>query len=363
MSIWDDIAGFVPAIGAGAGAVLGGPAGMAIGGMLGSSISSLLASKEAQNLSNDERQKLQDLLNKVQSPTFSSQQITPEEFRVVSQYQPQVAQYVQEKAPMLLQGNSADQTMAKDAQRAALRQLIARSQSGTDQISDIQRAQGMRDTAAQNASSIASLNDQLARQGVRTGVGSGLGYAAALQGMSSAADREAMAGQQAAMDAENRRMQALQGSMSAANQLYGQDAAMEQANVNAWNQFNQRSAANQNAYNQYASGVQNDAARYNTGVAQQQANMSTQARNAAQETNLARDDRNKQQAFGNTMSMFNAQNNIGQNKIQGYQDAAKQKATAAQGLGEAATKVGQSMIANQYDPNDKTKKVNPWSWN
>jgi hypothetical protein len=352
MSIIDDLGGFLgdaaPILGAGAGAIFGGPAGMAIGGQLGGALSGFLNSREASNVSAEERKKLEALLAKVQMPNFDPSKITPEEFKVVGQYTPQVAQYVQEANPTLIKGNSADQQAAKDAQRQVLQQMISQSKNGEDVIANIQRARAEQAASGQAASNRASLDDAMQRRGM--GAGSGLQYAAALQGNAAAAQQQAASDENALMAAEQRRQQAGLNAANLGGQIFNRDNSMEQQNANTINDFNRQIANSRNQYNQYAAGVQNQGQQYNLGNAQTAADKSIQARNQAQQQNLERGDKNAMNTFGAQKDIYNAQANISNNNVKSAMDLAKQKNSTATGIGDVASTVGNFMSKKQKDP-------------
>lgn len=351
MSILDDIGSFLggaaPVIGAGVGSIFG-PAGMAIGGQLGGALSSFLNSNEASKISSVERKKLQDLLAKVKAPDFDPSKITPQDFKVVGQYTPQVAQYVQEQAPQLLQASSADQLAAKDAQRQALSQMIEQARSGKDVISDIQRARAAREASSQAASNRASLDEAMQRRGMAPGAG--LQYAAALQGNAVAAQNQSMQDENALLASEQRRQNAGMQAANLGGQMFNRDLNVEQQNAQAINDFNRRIAESRQNYGQYAANLGNQAQQYNLGNMQSAADRSVQARNAAQQSNLERGDRNAQNAFSNSMGIYNAQANAGRGSIDIANTQAQQRNLTSKGIGDVASTIGNAYAKKTKDP-------------
>ncbi len=341
-----------PAIGAGAGALLGGPAGLAIGGQLGSSISNFLNSREAASISAEERKRMEELLKKVQMPNFDASKITPQEFRVVGQYVPQVAQYVQEQNPTLIQGNNADQQAAKDAQRQVLQQMIAQSRNGEDVIADIQRARAAREASSQASSNRASLDDAMQRRGL--GVGSGLQYAAALQGNAAAAQNQAMQDENALMAAEQRRQSAGMNAANLGGQIFNRDLNMEQQNANVINDFNRRLAENKNTYGQYAANIGNQAQQYNLGNLQQAADKNVTQNYNAQVYNTDRGDKNAMNTFNAAKDIYNAAAGNSKTMMEGANARAAQKNQTASGIGNVASSIGN--FASE-------KTESPFSWN
>jgi len=355
MSILDDIGSFLggaaPIIGAGAGAIFGGPAGMAIGGQLGGALSSFLNSNEASKISSEERKKLQDLLAKVKAPNFDATKITPQEFKIVGQYTPQVAQYVQEQAPQLLQASSADQLAAKDAQRQALSQMIEQARSGKDVIADIQRARAAREASSQAASNRASLDEVMQRRGMAPG--SGLQYAAALQGNAAAAQNQSAQDENALMAAEQRRQNAGSQAANLGGQIFNRDLNVEQQNAQAINDFNRRIAESRQNYGQYAANLGNQAQQYNLGNAQNAADRNVTQNYQSQVYNQDRGDRNAQNAFNNNMGIYNAAAGAGQSAIGAANAQAAQRNLTSKGIGDVASTIGDAYAK-------KTKS--PYSW-
>ena len=121
------------------------------------------------------------MLAGVPAPAFNMSQITPEQYKVVQQYTPQVAAFIQEKAPQMVQASAAGE-QGRQAQLDTLskyRDIVA--QGGYDpSLIDKYNVQGQKEqAAAQSASN--SILQNAARRG-QTGAGSTL--AAQLQGSS-----------------------------------------------------------------------------------------------------------------------------------------------------------------------------------
>ena len=222
-------------------------------------------------------------------PDETWKDIDPKLLGEVARYSPDIATFVQEKAPQLIQ--EAQSGREQQIQREALQKYAAMSETGRDVISEAQREQALFEADARAKQRQQRLLEGLRRQGQ---LGSGAALAAQLQteqGERVAARQEALQGVQ---QAEMRRREALGQAASLAGQLRGQNLQVESANVGTMNAFNQRLANAKNMYNQYVSGAQNqaqminqqrqmDRERYNLGLQNQYALYNKQQALAAKE--------------------------------------------------------------------------------
>ena len=233
----------------------------------------------------------QELESKLKSlrPNESWENINPELLSETAKFSPDIAAFVQENAPELIQ--EAGSATEKRVQREALQKYAAMSESGRDVISEAQREQALFESDARAKQRQRALMDALRRQGQ-------LGSGAALQAQLSQEQAEAVNARQAALqgvqEAEMRRRQALDQAAGLAGQIRGQNLNVESANVGTMNAYNKRLANAKNMYNQYASGARNQAQminqqremereRYNLGLQNQYAMFNRQQRDAAKE--------------------------------------------------------------------------------
>lgn len=222
-------------------------------------------------------------------PSESWQDINPKLLSAAAKYSPEIAAFVQEKAPELIQ--EPQSTTEKRVQREALQKYAAMSETGRDVISEAQREQALFESDARAKQRQRALMDALRRQGQ-------LGSGAALQAQLSQEQAEAVNARQAALqgvqEAEMRRRQALGQAAGLAGQIRGQNLNVESANVGTMNAYNQRLANARNMYNQYASNQRNQAQlvnqqremereRYNLGLQNQYAMYNRQQREMAKE--------------------------------------------------------------------------------
>lgn len=222
-------------------------------------------------------------------PDETWQNLDPALLSETAKFSPDIAAFVQEKAPELIQ--EAGSNTEKRVQREALQKYAAMSESGRDVISEAQREQALFESDARAKQRQRSLMEAMRRQGQ-------LGSGAALQAQLSGEQAEAVNARQAALqgvqEAEMRRRQALGQAAGLAGQIRGQNLNVESANVGTMNAYNQRLANAKNMYNQYASGARNQAQminqqremereRYNLGLQNQYAMFNRQQRDAAKE--------------------------------------------------------------------------------
>jgi hypothetical protein len=126
------------------------------------------------------------------------------------------------------------------------------------------------------------------------------------------------ASQQSALDAYNRRLQALRDSSSLGRSIRADDINLEGQNVDIINDYKQRAAARRQEQNRYAAGTRNAADESNLTREQMAANSNVGARNAARI-------RAQDQANDHAITRYNAQNNKTQALI-GASNAAIQAA-------------------------------------
>jgi len=240
--------------------------------------------RRAQQAANELERQLKTL-----RPDENWENINPALLSETAKFSPDIAAFVQENAPELIQ--EAGSATEKRVQREALQKYAAMSESGRDVISEAQREQALFESDARAKQRQRALMEAMRRQGQ-------LGSGAALQAQLSQEQAEAVNARQAALqgvqEAEMRRRQALDQAANLAGQIRGQNLNVESANVGTMNAYNQRLANAKNMYNQYASGARNQAQminqqremereRYNLGLQNQYAMFNRQQRDAAKE--------------------------------------------------------------------------------
>jgi len=223
---------------------------------------------------------------KTMRPDETWENIDPQLLSEAAKYSPDIAAFVQENAPQLIQ--EAESATEKRVQREALQKLAAQAETGRDVISEAQREEALFEVEANAKARRDRLMEALRRQGM---LGSGEALVAQLQGEEDASRRARQESLRGVQEAEMRRRQALGQAASLAGQIRGQNVKVESANVGTMNTYNQRLANARNLYNQYASGERNRAQELN-----QQRQRETEKYNLGLSNEYAMYNRRQQQA-------------------------------------------------------------------
>jgi len=308
------------------------------GVQLASGISQWFSSRAAQQASDEELQRMQELLEKVQSPDFDINTITPEEFKVVASYTPELVPIIEEKAPQMVKAYSAGAVKGRDAQRSVLDRLMSQSESGTDPMYQLAQNMAARNAAGTAASNRASLTDQFARRGA---MNSGLQFAGNMAAVGDAQTAQALSGQQSAADQFARQQAAMGQAADLGGQMYSQDVDLEKINAGIINSFNQRAAENAMRANEYNAGQRWNAQLANQNLSQNVADKNVTARNVATYDNRDYGNQMKQQQYDNEMNKIGVQSGQSQAAQQSaYNNAALRNqgiSAIGQGIGGAAS--------------------------
>lgn len=302
-------------------------------------------SKEARAATQAERDRISGLINNLKDPSFDTSMITPQDYQVVGKYVPQVAPLVAEANPTLLKGDSADATLAKGAQRDVLSNYLAQAKSGNDPLLEIQQRKAAQQAAQDAQSNRASLDSLFARRGMAPG--GAMQYGAALSGAADAQDKEAQAGQQAALAAYQNRQNSMGQAAGLAGNIYNREASQEQQNAQIMNDFNKRMAQTQNQYGQYTTQQGNDAQKYNLGVSQETANANNNRGYQAQVANQGLKNQTAQQLYNNQVGRVGLQSGASDQAIKAINQTAQGNNQLVQGLGETGSAVGKSLVKNK----------------
>ena len=224
-----------------------------------SALAQWLNSESARKATREERKRIEDLYNRIQQPDFKPEDIRPEDFEVVGQYVPQVADFIAEQAPEII-GVSPDMERGRAAQLDALEQLrgVARAERDPALMAMLEQASQQAQAEAQSRQQSALMG--AARRGQLDSTGA---LVAQLQGGESAMDRMAEHGRQAAIEAYRNRQAAMRGAADLGGQIFQQDVGLRGRNVDIINQFNQRATQRAQQYGQYRADTANEAMRQN----------------------------------------------------------------------------------------------------
>lgn len=281
--------------------------------------------------------KIKKLIEGIQSPEqIDFSQFTPQDFKVAAQYSPQVAAFVQERAPQLIEVNSAEGQEGLSAQRQVLQEMLQKSRGGMDPLAEIERQQAQRQAGDFSKSQLASIQDQMAQRGM--GMDSGLALAMKLGANANSADRLAQTGLQAAADRSNQRNNASMQAAGLGGQLYGQASDLASRNVGILNAHNERAVNSANEYGRYAAGMGNEAQKYNIGNTQDIMNKNADMQNQYGWQKLQQGQAQADQRYGHQVGQAQRQAGVydTMNTVRG--NAATGKNAAYQGIGDAASK-------------------------
>lgn len=315
------------ASGAGAGASAG-PWGAAGGAVLGGVVS-WLNSEQARKASAAERQRMQSIIDTMKDPQFDPNTLSPEQYAVAAKYVPEMAAYIEEAKPTIIQ-ETQDMVQGKNAQRDALERLSGISKS-TDVDPQMQALANASSRKAQTEAQVrqASILQDAERRG---GSNNGVTLAAQLSGSADAMDRLANTQNQNAGNAYQQRLQALAQSGELGGQMRQQDAALQGKNADIINSFNQRNSQNRQAYANQNANMLNDASRLNTGVLNQTNNANTDIRNRFNQANQQRGDSITQANYNAGVNRANMQMGQGAQNISAINQNAADRNQAVQGV-------------------------------
>lgn len=288
----------------------------------------LYNAEQARGASQRELQRIREMIEKIEAPNFTPDQITPEDYAIVSQMAPQLAPFFEEAKPTIVQ-ETEDMFRGRQAQLAALDQLRTRAEREMDPAMQARLSQA----ASAGQREAQSRQESLLQDAQRRGqLGSGALFAAQLQAGESGMDRTAEMAQAAAIEADKARLQAIMQGAQLGGTIYSQGERTQGINADIINSYNQRMAQGLNTNAAQNVDRLNRAQEWNVQNAQDVANRSTAARNAAQEKNVS----NKMEADLNNwraqMDKVGRQTSVGQQQIaMNYQDAADRN-VAIQGI-------------------------------
>lgn len=340
------------------------------GSMLASGISQYMNSEQARKANKAELAKLKAIYGKIQTPQFDESgtsapqfdmsKLTPEDYKLLGKYIPDVAAKVQEIAPTTLK-ETADSAAGRDAQMQALRRLKDVGSQDRDPAMQAGLLQAARSSQAEAESRNQSI---LADEGRKGMLGSGAALAAQLQGSSASMDRNAQMGQQASIEAYRNRLSALKDSATLGGQIRSGDMDMQSRNADIINSFNTRAARSAQEYQNMVADQANMAQKFNLDREQGEADKNTSLHNQYGVLNRQRDDEIaarqaqwqqaqkeylnslKQQDYGDQMQKAGAATGLSQMGMAQTTGAAQDKNAAINGIGQAGMGWGMSAYNN-----------------
>lgn len=303
--------------------------------------------------------------NALQGPQFNLTKLTPQDYKVIGQYNPQAASFIQQNAPKTIE-QTGDMKQGRAAQMAALQKFMEVGKGDYDP--EYQQAVQEASKAAQGQaqSRQQSLMQDFARRGQ---LGSGAQMAAQIGAGSQAMNQLGMSNLSAASQAYKNKLGALAQGAGLGAQINQQDVSQQGMNANIINQFNQQLTASRQQYENNRANMMNQAQLQNLQAGQDVANKNTLGANQAQLHNQQRGDelakygynvsadqqaRNDQLAkyqYGNQLGAQQYKNQIAQQQYQNqlgqqqYQNQLKSQAYNDQ-LGKAGIRAGVSTQAS-----------------
>jgi len=230
--------------------------------------------------------------------------ITPEMYQQVGQYVPEMASFVQEAMPQLVEASAAAQT----GRRAQLDALERYKQIASGEFDPMlqQRLMEASEKARTDAQSRqASIMQDAQRRGQ---FGSGIMLASQQAAAGDEMARQARESQMAAAEAYRNQLMALDKSASLGGDIRQSEMGEEARNVGILNSFNERTSRNYQDYLQSRADALNRAKIMETERARQVADANVQLRNRS--TEQARDLFNKQQVMNNESAWQNRQSSL-----------------------------------------------------
>lgn len=308
-----------------------------------------------------------ELVKTIPPAAFDYSRITPESFASVGQFVPEVASYVQEVNPQLVEASGAAKE-GRTAQLDALRKYkeIASGQADPMYLQKMQEASDRSRIEAQGRMNAALQDAQR-----RGSLDSGVQLAAQMQGSSDAMTRGALQSQLAAAEAYRNQLSALDKSASLGGDIRSSEMSEAARNAGIINDFNQRTSRNYQDYLNQRANQANQAQRYNLDREQAIADANVTQRNKFTVDNLnrfnelqqqkynmenkARDDKLAiqakkeslmQQMYGNAMDQAKAKAGIQNNAINYMNQSTRDRNQAIQGMSDAG--LGGMMYGAKY---------------
>ena len=232
----------------------------------------------------------------IPAPMLDMSAITPKDFASVGQYVPEVATYVAEANPKLVEATAAA-TKGREAQMGALsRYRDIASRGGMDALLAEKLAIASDKARGDAASAQQNILQDAQRRGM---LGSGLMAQSQMGQTADAMRRQAIESQMAAAEAYRNQMMALDKSASLGGDVRASEMSEQARNADIINAFNQRTSKRYQDYLQYRSDIANRANLRNLENQQDIANMNTRQANEYDRYNREMRNRLMQQNFQN----------------------------------------------------------------
>lgn len=312
-----------------------------------------------------------ELAKEIPPPALNMEKITPELYQSVGQYVPEVAEFVQEANPKLVEATAAAK-VGRQAQMDAL-ERYKKIASGEFDPEFAAKMVESSDRARRDANSVQDSILQDAQQ--RGQFGSGVMLASQMGKSADAMRRQAIESRMAAAEAYRNQLSAMDKSADLGGSIRRSEMDEEAKNVGIINDFNERTSKNYQDYLSNRANMANSAKLKNLSEAQRIADLNTglenkakidqvERYNAGQKTlfDAAQKERSnrleledkktnlKQQMYENLMAKARGKAGIAQDGINYLQKSTQDKNQAIQGVSDAAIA---AMVANQKSGSGK----------
>ena len=211
----------------------------------------------------------------VPSPDYDLKTLTPEQYKVVAKYTPEVAPYVAEQRPDIIKQTAAAEE-GRSAQVDALRKMRGIASSDFDPELAATLSKASRQAQIDSQSRSQSILSDFQRRGAAN---SGLAASLQQQASAEAMDRQAGLGQDAAAESYRNRLQAIRDSARMGGEINQSENSLAAQNAAIINSFNQRMAAGRQDWENQRVGDANMAQRQNIAADQSTANMNVENKN------------------------------------------------------------------------------------
>lgn len=313
----------------------------------------------------------------IPAPALNLDKIDPQLYESVGQFVPEIAEFVRETNPQLVEATEVGR-QGQQAQLEALQRYREIAASETDPMLQQQLAEASLRARTEAQSRADTVLQDAARRGQ---LGSGIQIAAQMGQAGNAMQANALESQRAAAEAYRNRLAAMDRSASLGGNIRAQDIAEQSRNTGIINDFNQRTSRAYQSYLQDASNTRNQAQLNNLREQQRLADSNVDLENRAMQEwinrsnagksqlyDVARQQRNDrinleqlrqntlQQNYDNKMKQAGAKAGIGNTYINMQNQAAQDTNRAIGGVADAATAGSLYWGKSQQAKLDGTKK-------
>ena len=337
---------------------------------VGTAYANWRSSKDAQKAKESERKKLEAMFNRIQEPEFDELSggfvpfsLSLEEYKLLQKYIPEAAEFVEEKAPQVIEGKSEAAKEGLSAQRAALKRLQELSRSGEDIYSRTMREEALSRQRTENRAQQDALRTEFQRRGQMTPA---MEMVMRQQAGQESRNRAAEESRRSAAEAYRRQLESLQGAARLGGQIRQSELDIEAKNAQIMNAFNQRTADRYQQWLNQKAQTMNEAQLFNIQAEQDIHNKNIGLQNIHAQEKYKHDlasyqdkvmkqkyaNELKQKAFGNEIAKARGAAGLSAAAREDIDAKAKADQEMYQGLGE-----GLSSAAYYYGDSQKPQKT------